>query len=248
MNPELAAAVGAVLPGDTVWIGNFGVQLFAVGDELVRQGMTGLHVVIGSGGLVLDKLIGAGVVGEVTFAHCWSAVGPAPAHEFRRAWQESAGIRWHELPLGALSAALGAAARGLPFASVVVSPESGYRTGDWTGGMLAEVSSPFGPATVVRALPLDVAFVHASLAEPGGDTYFGYAPGEAVLAAQAARRVVVVAERVADPAEVRARGVDLPGLLVDTVVEAPHAAAPDGVPGLYARDVAAYEDYAGRGA
>jgi glutaconate CoA-transferase subunit A len=244
---RLTAVVGTVNPGDTVWLGNFGAQLFTVADELVRWGLTGLHLVIGSGGLVLDRLIGAGVVGEVTFAHCWSAVGPAPAWEFRRAWQEGAAIRWHELPLGALSAALGAAAGGVPFASIVVSPESGYLTGDWAGGMLAEVASPFGPATVVRALPVDVAFVHASLAEPGGDTHFGYAPGEAVVAAQAAHRVVVVAEQVVDPAEVRARGVDLPGLLVDTVVEVPGAVAPDGVPGRYGRDVAAYEKYAEAG-
>ncbi|MEU8639417.1 CoA-transferase [Amycolatopsis sp. NPDC048633] len=244
MTARLTAVVGSVSPGDTVWLGNFGVQLFAVADELIRWGLTGLHVVIGSGGLVLDRLIGAGVVDEVTFAHCWSAVGPAPAWEFRRAWQDGAAIRWHELPLGALSAALGAAARDVPFAPVVVSPESGYLADDWAGGMLAEIASPFGPATVVRALPIDVAFVHASLADPGGDAHFGYAPGDAVAAAQAARRVVVVAERVVDSV----REVDLPGLLVDTVVEVPGAAAPDGVPGLYPRDVAAYEAYAGRGA
>jgi glutaconate CoA-transferase subunit A len=37
----------------------------------------------------------------------------------------------------------------------------------------------------------------------------------------------------------------LPSILVDLVVEHPGAAAPDGVPGLYERDVAAYEAYAG---
>ncbi|MFJ7217852.1 CoA-transferase [Amycolatopsis sp. NPDC098790] len=240
MTADLAAVVETLRPGDTVWIGNFGVQLFAVADELIRQRRTGLHVVIGSGGLVLDRLIGAGVADEVTFSHCWSAVGPAPTREFRRAWQDGSAIRWHELSLGALSAALGAAARDLPFAPVVVSPHTGYLAGDWAGGMLAEVTSPFGSATVVRALPIDVAFVHASVAEPGGDAYFGYAPGEAVTAAQAARRVVVVAEEVAGSVP----AVDLPGLLVDTVVEVPGAAAPDGVPGRYPRDVAAYEAYA----
>lgn len=239
--PDLASAVAGVRAGETVWLGNFGVQLFAVGEELVRAGARELHVVISSGGLLLDRLIGAGAVAEVTFAHCWSAVGPAPAWHFRRAWQDGAGIRWHELPMGVLSAALSAAAQGVPFAPVHVHPDTGYLADGWVEGMLARVRSPFGEATVVRAVPLDVAFVHAALADPDGNCSFGAPPGEALVAARAARRVVVVAERVGSPAEVRAAGVDLLGMLVDTVVEVPGAAAPDGVPGHYPRDTTAYE-------
>ena len=232
----LADAVAAVEPANTVWLGNFGAQLFAVGEELVRQRITGLHVVIASGGLLLDRLIGAGVVAEVTFAHCWNAVGPAPTPHFRRAWQEGADIRWHELPMGVLSAALGAAAHGVAFAPVQVHPDTGYR--DWAGGLLAEVDSPFGQATVVQALPLDVAFVHASLADAAGNCAIGAPAGEALTAAQAARRVVVVAEELGE-----VREADLLGLLVDTVVVVPGAVAPDGVPGRYPRDVAAYRAY-----
>lgn len=237
MRTDLATAVGSVAPGDTVWLGNFGAQLFAVGEEFVRVGLRDLHVVIASGGLLLDRLIGAGVVTEVTFAHCWSAVGPAPAWHFRRAWQSGSGIRWHELTMGALSAGLWAAAQGVPFAPVRLSPDTGYR--DWSDGLISIVDSEFGPATVVRALPVDVAFVHASLADESGDCVFGAPCGEAVVAAQAARRVVVVAEEIVS----RVDDVDLPGVLVDTVVELPGAAAPDGVPGRYARDVAAYQEY-----
>ncbi|GAB1510527.1 CoA-transferase [Actinophytocola sp. KF-1] len=233
----LADAVATVRPGDTVWLGNFGTQLFAVGEELVRQEVRGLHVVLASGGLLLDRLIGAGVVAEATFAHCWNAVGPAPTWHFRRAWQDGSDIRWHELPMGVLAAALGAAAQGLPFAPVHVHPGTGYATDDWSGGMLARVSSPFGEATVVSALPVDVAFVHADRADADGNSVFSAPPGEAMAAAQAASRVVVVAEELGLPDGVRA---DLPGLLVDTVVLSPGAAAPDGVPGRYPRDVAAY--------
>ncbi|OLF14528.1 CoA-transferase [Actinophytocola xinjiangensis] len=234
-------AVASVRPGDTVWLGNFGAQLFAVGEELVRAGIRDLHVVVASGGLLLDRLIGAGAVAEATFAHCWSAVGPAPAWNFRRAWQDGAPIRWHELPMGVLAAALDAAARGVPFAPVNVNEDTGFATGDWSGGMLARAESPFGAATVVAALPVDVAFVHAALADAAGDCAFGEPSGEALAAARAARRVVVVAERIAPATEVRAAGVDLPGLLVDTVVALPGAVAPDGVPGHYPRNVEAYE-------
>lgn len=233
----LAEAVATVRPGDTVWLGNFGTQLFAVGEELVRQEVRGLHVVLASGGLLLDRLIGAGVVAEATFAHCWNAVGPAPTWHFRRAWQEKTDIRWHELPMGVLAAALGAAAQGLPFAPVHVHPETGYASDDWSGGMLADVSTPYGDATVVRALPIDVAFVHVDRADADGNSVFSAPPGEAVAAAQAARRVVVVAEELGLPDGAVA---ELPGLLVDTVVVASGAAAPDGVPGRYPRDVAAY--------
>jgi glutaconate CoA-transferase subunit A len=242
----LTEAVDAVRPGDTVWLGNFGVQLFAVGAELVRRRARDLHVVVASGGLLLDALIGAGVVAEVTFAHCWSAVGPAPAWHFRRAWQDGSDIRWHELPMGVLTAALAAAGNDVPFAPVRVHPDTGYLADGWSGGMLSSVDSPYGTATVVRALPVDIAFVHASLADPDGNCSFGAPSGDAVVAVRAARRVVVVAERVGTPADVLARGVDLLGMLVDTVVEVPGAAAPDGVPGHYPRDVGAYEAYVGR--
>ena len=81
---QLEDAVAAtVADGDCVWLGNFGAQLFAVGAELIRQGRRDLHVVIGSGGLLLDQLLAAGVCAEVTFTHCWSPVGPRPtrAHQ-----------------------------------------------------------------------------------------------------------------------------------------------------------------------
>lgn len=244
---DLPTAVASVRAGDTVWLGNFGAQLFAVGEELVRAGARDLHVVVASGGLLLDRLIGAGVVAEATFGHCWSAVGPAPAWRFRRAWQDGSGIRWHELPMGVLSAALEAAARGLPFAPVAVHPDTGYVTDGWSGGMLATVESPFGAATVVRALPVDVAFVHAAIADTDGNCSFGQPCGEALAAAGAAGRVVVVAERIASPSEVRASGIDLLGLLVDRVVELPGAVAPDGVLGHYPRDIARHESFVDSG-
>ncbi|MFD2349615.1 hypothetical protein ACFSTC_09930 [Nonomuraea ferruginea] len=52
------AVTAHVQPGRTVYLGNFGAQLFAVGHEIIRQGRTGLHVVIGSGGILLDQLLG----------------------------------------------------------------------------------------------------------------------------------------------------------------------------------------------
>ncbi len=107
-------------------------------------------------------------------------------------------MRWQELSVAALSAALGAGAQGVPFAPIALDPRTGYVADDWSGGTIARVSSPFGEATVVRALVPDVAFVHALAADGHGNAAFGAPAGDALLAAQAARRVVVVAEQRAD--------------------------------------------------
>jgi glutaconate CoA-transferase, subunit A len=257
-SPSLADAVAStVADGDCVWIGNFGTQLFAVGEELIRQGRRGLHVVIGSGGILLDRLLAAGVAAEVTFTHCWSPVGPRPTRAFRAAWEEGSEVRFHELPLGALVAALEAGAVGVPFAPVALDPGTGYP--GWTPEMIGTAESPFGEALVVRALRPDIAFVHGRTADRDGNVEIGAPAGEAPAAVAAAKQTVAVVEQitpfsasshlatnVVDNCELN--GVVLPSVLIDLVVEHPGAAAPDGVPGLYERDVAAYESYARPGA
>ena len=224
--------------GDQVWIGNFGAQLFVVGDELIRQGRRDLHVVIASGGLLLDRLLAAGVVAEATFSHCWSPVGPLPTRAFRRAWEQGSKVRWHELSFGMLTAALAAGAAGVPFAAVDVSPDAGYPA--WSPDDVAQVETPFGAATVVRAITPDVAFVHALVASSEGDALLDMPAGDALVAVRAAAATVVVAEELATPDT-----VTIPRLLVDAVVHAPGAVAPDGVRGRYARDVDAYLGHPG---
>ena len=107
--------------------------------------------------------------------------------------------------------------------------------------MLGRASSAFGDATVVRALAPDVAFVHAERVDAWGNAALGAPAGDALVAVQAARQVVVVAE---ERVEGLPAPVDIPGVLVDAAVVAPGAVAPDGVAGRYPRDVAAYAAYA----
>jgi glutaconate CoA-transferase subunit A len=256
--PLAEAVAAAVSDGDCVYLGNFGAQLFAVADELVRQRRRRLHAVVGSGGLLLDRLLGAGVLARATFAHCWSPVGPDPAWRFRRlaesgrtatgaaaageaATGEAGVVALHEVSLGMLSAALTAGAWRVPFMPVPVPAGTGYLTGDWTGGQLAVARSAFGATQVVRALAPDVAFLHADLADEWGNGVLRTPLGESLLAAQAAGRVVLVAEELAPAGRVRAAGVTVPGLLVSTVVHHPGAVRPDGAAGRYPRDVAGYQ-------
>jgi glutaconate CoA-transferase, subunit A len=242
---SLPEAVARYVPdGARVYLGNFGAQLFCAGHELIRQGRRDLDVVVSSGGLLLDQLFGAGLVRTATFSHCWSPVGPAAAWNFRRLAESGAAAgRLHELPLGWLNAALAAGAQQLPFMPVPDLPGTGYVTEDWPGGRTQVIETPFGSARVISAEVPDIAFVHADLADAGGNAAIRGPLGETVLAAQAARATVVVAEQVVPTAEVLAAGVTLPGLVVDAVVERPGAVGPDGAVGRYDRDVAAYRHY-----
>jgi glutaconate CoA-transferase subunit A len=143
--------------------------------------------------------------------------------------------------LGMLSAALTAAAWRVPFMPVPAPEGTGYLTDDWPNGMVTQARTEFGTAQVVRALAPDVAFVHVDLADEWGNGVIRSPVGEAVVAAQAADRVVLVAEELADHARVRAAGITVPGLLVSTVVHHPGAVAPDGAVERYQRDVTAYQ-------
>lgn len=246
MSRALADVVAEhVRPGRRVYLGNFGAQLFAVGHEMIRQRIRDVDVVIASGGLLMDQLLGAGVLRSATYGHCWSPVGPAPAWNFRRAAQDGdTRVTLHELSLGLLTAALTAGAWRVPFMPVPDLPGTGYVDEDWSRGRLSRVDSAFGPARVVRAERPDVAFVHVDLADADGNGVIRGPLGEVLVAAQAARRTVLVAEEVTDAETVRAAGISIPGLLVDAVVEHPGAVRPDGAVGRYPRDVRAYERYA----
>jgi glutaconate CoA-transferase subunit A len=233
-----------VRAGTRVYLGNFGAQLFCVGHEMIRQGVRDVDLVIASGGLLMDQLLGAGVLRSATYGHCWSPVGPAPAHNFRRAAEGGSSVVFQEMSLGLMTAALTAGAWGVPFMPVTDRPGTGYVDEDWTAGRLDTASCVFGTARVVRAEVPDVAFVHVDLADPAGNGVLRGPLGEVVVAAQAARTLVVVAEELASTATVRAEGITIPGVLVSAVVHRPGALAPDGALGRYDRDVAAYERYA----
>lgn len=231
--------------GDSIYLGNFGAQLFAVGHELIRQRRCGLHAIVPSGGILLDQLIGAGALASATFAHCWSPVGPAPAWNFRRLRESGgAGIGWHEMSLGALVVALTAGAWGVPFMPLRDPGPTSYRTEALHGGMWGEASSTFGDAPVVRALLPDVAFMHADMADGWGNARVVGPLADTTVACQAARRVVLVVEELVDEAVLRASCANVAGVTVSGVVHLPGALRPDGAVGRYDRDVEAYERYA----
>jgi len=243
------AVAGFVGDGSTVYLGNFGSQLFCVGHELIRQQRSDLHAVIASGGVLLDQLFGAGTLASATFGHCWGPVGPNPAWNFRRLTESrhtepNVQPRLHEVSLGLLTAALTAAAWDVPFMPVPGPVGTGYLDDDWTGGLVGQAQSSFGGAAVIRAVTPDVAFVHVDRVDPHGNGHIPGPVGEVVVAAQAARAVVLVCEEVTDTDTVREHGITIPGVLVDAYVHYPRAVWPDGAIGRYERDIDAYVSYA----
>ena len=240
MRMTLELAVESVPDGASVYLGNFGAQLFAVGHEMIRQSKRDITVITPSGGILLDQLIAEGVTSSVTISHCWNPVGPAATAHFRTS-VERGELELRELSFGALCAALLAAAWGVPFMPTTDLRETGYVIDDRAAGMLGVATSSFGESPVVRAIAPDIAFVHADAASPSGNAWLSQPNADVLLAAQAARRTVVVAEGLVG--ERRSDLPAIPALLVDTVVISPGAVLPDGSAGRYARDVASYERY-----
>lgn len=120
------------------------------------------------------------------------------------------------------------------------------------GAARVQIDNPFGEGKAMLLAPLcpDVAFVHAALADTDGNAVIYGPDAEELWGAYAARRVIVTAERVVSPEQLRALGPrpGLPGHCVSAVVEAPFGAHPQAQFVWNAQDrVEAYaEDYAMR--
>jgi glutaconate CoA-transferase subunit A len=240
MISTLERVVSDVPEDSTIYLGNFGAQLFSVGHELIAQGRSGLRVIAPSGGILVDQLIGAGTTDAIVVSHCWNPIGPAPTRNFVR--EVSAGrIHVTELSFGAITSALIAAAWRVPFMPTSDLSETAYVAEDRSGGLLAVAECRLGHVPVVAAIRPDIAFIHVDQATVDGDAMLAQPAADALAAAQAAQRVVLIAERIVDRLP---RPADIAGLVVHSVVEHPGAVWPDGAAGHYERDVTAYIEYA----
>lgn len=242
---SLTDAVREKVPnGSSVYLGNFGSQLYSVGHEIIRQERKDLDLVLTSGGLLLDQLFGAGVAASASFGHCWSPVGPNPAWNFRRmAEAGDSGVVLHEMSLGMMTAALTAGAWGVPFMPFPGLTETGYVQEDWTSGRIARATSEFGDHLVVKAITPDVAFVHVDRCDTDGNGLIRGPLGEVLTAMAASHEVVLVTEELVDTDHLRESSFNVPGLFVSAIVVQPGAVHPDGAVGRYDRDLDAYEAY-----
>lgn len=235
-------AIAPVEDGDEVYVGGFGfAQPFSAAHELIRRGVSDLHVVRSSGGVLLDQLVGAGCVSTATIAHCWNAAGPTPTHAFRRAVEDGVPgeLAVEEHGLGTLALRLFAGARRLPF--VPAGPVEG--TGAFEHATFPETFAAveFDGEThhVVRPLRPDVSVIHARRADERGNVQLTGARAEVKYGAMAADELVVTVEEVVSNGTIREvpEHTIVPSFAVDRVVESPGGAHPTGVHGGYPRDV-----------
>lgn len=240
-------AVARVQPGQSVSFGGFNLQNkpMAAARQLIRQGTSDLSVICAApSSLDVDLLVGAGMVRELltqsVSAEDFAAIAPC----FRRACEEGV-LTVVDVDQGVVNAGLRAAKMGLD--SIAALAAIGTSSIEHGGTWLRNGIEPFTGREIVyvRQLRPDYAFVHVSVADTQGrGLQIGSVFNDALLCG-AASQVIVTAERVVEPDELR----EMRGTAVSwrdntvAVVSAPHGAHPTAAGGSYSYDAAAIEQY-----
>lgn len=173
-------------------------------------------------------LVAAGAVARLESAFAGSTYpAPAPSRSLQQEIDANAANdpNWTNLTM---TLRLMAGAMGWPF----VPTHSLVASGLWSDRGRAQFACPLSgePVTVVSALQPDVTFVHVPVADTSGNAIVHGPDAEESWGVWAAKRVVVTAERVVSPDELRRIGprAGIAGHRVDFVVEAPFGAHPQG--------------------
>jgi glutaconate CoA-transferase subunit A len=241
-------AIAQHVPGGSMVL--LGAQLeqmipFAAGHELIRQGRRELTLVGPISDILFDQMIGAGCVARVMAAWVGN-VSAGVGYCFRRAVEREIPRRIETVDYSnfTLALALHAAALGVPFLPTYATLGSDLLK---KNGNLREFSSPVSEEKLVavRALRPDVAILHVQRADAQGNAHLWGSLGVAVDGARAARKVIVVAEEIVEPAVISSdpNRTLIPGFLVSAVVHEPWGAHPSPVQGYYGRDHAFFSEY-----
>jgi glutaconate CoA-transferase subunit A len=235
--------VAEVEPGATVGFGGVLSSLHAMPAvrELIRRGIGDLHVVGLASGLEVDMLIAAGLVRRISTPTVSAETVQAIAPAFRRAAQRGEIEVW-ECDEGMIYAALQAAAQRVSFAPWPVGMGASYP--EVNDGMEV-IESPYTgrPVIAIRAIQIDVCFLHAARSDHFGNVQVvGGGFGDRAMA-RASRRVFCTVERIISNQEVRRdpASTAIPG--ADAVVHAPFGSHPFASPGFYVHDVEHIKEY-----
>ncbi len=214
--------------------------------ELVRAGVRDLTLIGVANSIEMDLLCGAGVVNGIHFGYVgFESFGLAP--NFRRE-VEAGRVTALEGTCYTVSGMLRGAKQNVPFMPIAGLDGSDLPT---VRDDFMQISCPFTETDVyaVRTVQPDVAVIHANEADSTGNARFYGADLTENLLAKAADRVIVTTEALVDEAAFvdSPDATDIPGVLVDTVVEVPFGAHPCSCPGAYDYDadhLAKYLEYA----
>jgi glutaconate CoA-transferase subunit A len=216
---------------------------FAAGHEIIRQKKRGLTLIGPISDILFDQIIAADCVEQVIAAWVGNVM-MGSAYNFRRAAEQNR-IKIFNMTNFTVALALQAGAMGVPFLPTRTALGSDVAKGNH---FFYQVFSPFEPKEslhAVRALNPDVTIVHVQRADPEGNAHCWGNFGAMIEGVRAAKRVIVVAEEIAEP-EIIASDPNrtvIPGFLVNAVVECAYGAHPSPVQGYYKRDDAFFRQY-----
>jgi glutaconate CoA-transferase subunit A len=239
-----AEAVRALVrDGDVVCLAGFSHLIpYALGHEVIRQGRRGLTLVKHTPDLLGEQLLAAGCLQKIVFS--WHGnPGLGNLALFRRA-VEGGTLEIEEYTHLGLMARLYAGAAGMTFYPLATNLASGLPD---VNPQIRTVTCPYTGTQVSVVPPLnpDVSLVHVQRADPAGNAHAWGILGDVKEAAFAARRLIVSAEEIVDPAVIRSdpNRTVFPAFIVDAVVEAPLGAHPSYAHGYYDRDNTFYQDW-----
>lgn len=225
----LSEAVKAtVFPGATLLFAFTHNRSHAAAFEVARQFRDSHSLDLVATGLLeyASVLVAAGAVKRMESAFAGGTYpAPSPSRTLQVAFaaEHNGDPDWTNLTM---TLRLMAGAMGWPF----VPTHSLHGSGLWRDASRAVITDPFSGAetTVIAALNPDVAFLHAPIADSLGNAIVHGPDAEESFGVYAARKVVVTAERVVSPEELRNIGprTGIPGHVVSHVVEAPFGAHP----------------------
>jgi glutaconate CoA-transferase subunit A len=234
---SLSQAVSSLVhPGDTVYAAGFTHLIpFAVGHEIIRQGIKDLTLARATPDLIYDMMVAAGCARKVIFSYMGNpGVGSL---RFVRSELEAGHLEWEEYSHFAMISRLQAGATGLPF--MPMNP-TGADDLERANPQYRAVTDPYSgkPVVVVPALNPDVAIVHVQRADAEGNAQIWGIIGEQKEAAFASSRVILTSEEIVDESVIRSdpNRTLIPGIVVDAVCHVPYCSHPSYTQGYYDRD------------
>lgn len=236
-----------VSSGCQISIGGFTVNRnpMAAVYEIIRQGITNLHVVAHSNGQGVDELIGAGCVSRLEIAYGGSGRFAPTCVRFRRAVEQQS-IEVEDYSNYQMALRFMAGAMGVPFlptraalGSDIIgtwgfSQEVRRRSERLPNRKLSVIPNPFDgwleteQVVVVPALTPDVAVVHVQKADRFGTARIEGLPFVDVEQIKSARRVILTCDELAATETLRANPDlnQIPFFCVDAVVPVSYGAYP----------------------
>ncbi len=225
---SLAALVERVEDGASLALGGSFLHRgpFAFVRELIRQNKRGLEIVKQSPGYDIDILCRAGCIARAR-AGIVAMEGNFGLAPFYRRAVERGEIVLEEHACATLTAGLRAAAFGVPF-----QPCGGLQGSDLPAlNKWAEIQDPYGSGRSVWVIPAirpDYAVLHANEVTQSGDArLYGTYNWDRIMS-RAAKKVLIVAERIVDDASFRERPelTLVPDFMVEAAAVVPNGAWP----------------------